>query len=256
MRSVLISQARELNNPVALSALKLDREVGLVRYHGITGYLKEKDFTARRLLYGRGTTSAEGEEDSAAASPPKTARVAFMITSTQKAELKERLGYEEAHIKKLTPLEATLILEHDVETHDVATVERLVLEHNASLLQQQRQHQEHVEQQQLREQHLNDVEETKVEESTETLLLDTSHPRMPSEYIYTKESETASSSSTDIVWYEVVETDASDGLSSVVALYSSQEEANVCLDIKREFAARRAKENGGDPATTYDVRQR
>jgi hypothetical protein len=48
----------------------------------------------------------------------KIARVAFMITSSQKVELQERLGYEATDIKGLTPMEALLILEHDIHRND------------------------------------------------------------------------------------------------------------------------------------------
>ena len=50
----------------------------------------------------------------------KAARVAFMVTSTMRQELTERLSYSEEQIKRLTPLQASLILQHDVPSHEVS----------------------------------------------------------------------------------------------------------------------------------------
>jgi hypothetical protein len=106
-RDVLVAQAR-LTNGVAASFLKADREMGLVRYCGFLGYLREKEIgqswppVVKRLLYGSQSTlgdlGSQKKQD-------KKARVAFMITSSQRAELSERLGYEADHIKMLNPVE-------------------------------------------------------------------------------------------------------------------------------------------------------
>jgi hypothetical protein len=44
-----------------------------------------------------------------------------MVTATMKAELKDRLGYEASDIRKLTPVQASLILQHDVTPADQST---------------------------------------------------------------------------------------------------------------------------------------
>lgn len=52
--------------------------------------------------------------------PPTTkARVAFMVTAAMRQELTERLAYSEEQIKRLTPLQASLVLHHDVPSHEV-----------------------------------------------------------------------------------------------------------------------------------------
>ena len=89
--------------------LKADREVGLVRYWGFLGYLREKNIgkswppVVKRLLFGSQITL--GDDSGSQKTKNKKARVAFMITSTQRAELSERLGYEADHIRLLNPVE-------------------------------------------------------------------------------------------------------------------------------------------------------
>ena len=116
-RDVLVNQARF--NGVATSFLKIDREIGLYKYLGFAGYLREKQIGAsnpltRRLLSYGGTNGGDGDPNGKKKDNKKVAKVAFMITSSQRLELSERLGYQPEDIKKLKPVEASLLLANNV----------------------------------------------------------------------------------------------------------------------------------------------
>ena len=160
-RAALMQCARSNNgNIVAESALRFDREVGLLRYHGFGGYVTAKGgvralllpsgsgssdiaggFNFTRFLFGppsgRGREARVGAtEDSGAGtakstdatSSAKKARVAFMITAAQRQRLSAELGYSAEDIRSLKPLEALLILEHKIEPGNEEKVNRLVNE--------------------------------------------------------------------------------------------------------------------------------
>lgn len=154
-RAALMQCARSDNgNVVAESALRLDREVGLMRYHGLGGYLTAKGgvhallpssssgggFDLTRFLFGppsghgREARASSPDTDSGistsdsttSSSSPKKARVAFMITAAQRQQLSTRLGYTAGDIRRLKPLEALLILEHCIKPGSDEEVMRLV----------------------------------------------------------------------------------------------------------------------------------
>ena len=165
----LVRRDGDGSNSVAAAALRLDREVGLVRYHGPGPYLRDRyrrlvtprpwsgvlsggegstPLWLRRVMYGTSRSSADDTSVGGDSGSPtdfsgssgggagrghgtpnvdsegrisdgagdgdqkKRARVAFMITSSQRLELRTALGYEPADIKRLKPLEALLVLEH------------------------------------------------------------------------------------------------------------------------------------------------
>ena len=145
-------------NIVAESALRFDREVGLVKYHGFGGYVTAKGgvralllpsgsrsgdtavgFNLTRFLFGppsgRGREANVGAtEDSGtgttkntdATRSAKKARVAFMITAAQRQQLSAELGYTAGDIRSLKPLEALLILENQIKPGNEEEVYRLV----------------------------------------------------------------------------------------------------------------------------------
>ena len=145
-RSVLMGLARGQRPPnsVAASLLRADRELGLVRYHGLYGYVERAGGVRSLLLRlppppgagagagadpgrdgrgggGDGGGAAEGDGEGRT-----KARVAFMITAAQRSELSAGLGYGDDEIRKLRPLEALLILQHQVGPGNEAKVRRLV----------------------------------------------------------------------------------------------------------------------------------
>jgi len=162
-RAALMQCARSDNgNIVAESALRFDREVGLLRYHGFGGYVTAKGgvralslpsgsssgntvggFNLTRFLFGPPSASGHGREASVGAtedsststgtakstdatSSTKKARVAFMITAAQRQQLSAELGYTAGDIRSLKPLEALLILENQIKPGNEEEVNRLV----------------------------------------------------------------------------------------------------------------------------------
>lgn len=144
IRDILLTQARQHQNSVATNMLLIDKEIGLMKYHGtfhyITQYSPLRKFQQFSFLRGsspktaiiqdnaNATTSVTGSstqhQDANAfnknttastfmANTATKAKVAFMITATQRSLLAE-MGYSPSLIKTLKPIEALLILEHDL----------------------------------------------------------------------------------------------------------------------------------------------
>jgi hypothetical protein len=270
-RDVVLAQAR-LTNGVAVSFLKADREVGLVRYCGVLGYLREKNIgeswppVVKRLLYGSQSQSSPPKKET-----KKVGRVAFMITSTQRAELSERLGYQADHIKMLKPVEASLILEHHLSPSEDEKLKGLVKEYNDELV---RQHQEakleaeRIEsispsssstmttQTPLETEIMSEVKEDPLLLASQRFESDARAPDAARSFL-DNDSEASTSSIDGTEWYEVVEIMVSDGSETPVALYRNEDEAQFCLELKEEFAERHAREKEGNQkvATTYIIRK-
>jgi len=142
-----LSLARERNNSVATSLLHFEKEVQLVKYHGVFKYAKISfpSFFQRvkdkLFYYHSGSVPLKNQEEASKPSVPKTSNsktkyysmkessnnkkvydnpiVAFMITSTQKLELKE-LGFSSSDIKSMKPIDAYMILSHRIFPQEVA----------------------------------------------------------------------------------------------------------------------------------------
>jgi hypothetical protein len=131
-RDILASQARA-SNSLATALLQMEKEVGLFRYHGFSGYFGPHVTTFRRRL-GFASSENNGSDDDRSIKPKTGARVAFMITSAQRTSLSEELGYTEDDIRKMKPVEAFVILEHKLPPGDMKTkLPALVDEYHASL---------------------------------------------------------------------------------------------------------------------------
>ena len=260
-RDVLFHQARF--NGVATSFLKLDREVGLYKYFGLIGYLREKQIGAsnpltRRLLSYGSTNGGDGDPCGKKKNNKNAAKVAFMITSNQRLELSERLGYQSDDIKKLKPVEASLLLANNVTPDEKdAKLGGLIQEYNEELSRQHQQAKLEAEKLQLDEQlqswspEMTETETT-ADEQQKTLLLDEVKQAAMEEAENTDEGTGTGSAK---MWYEVVETKVSDGSNIPVALYQDEEEAKLCLELKEGFAERRAQEKKEEPSTTYTIRK-
>lgn len=262
-RDILVAQARS-NNNVASSFLMVDKEVGLFRYYGSSDYLREKQllpfFSATKRLIGGSAMNSNGggnedpDKDSEKKDKPQVARVAFMITSTQRTELSKRLKYSGEEIKQLKPLEASLILSNDLSPTDAEDkLPGLVQDYNDELT---RQHQEaKLQAEKLASQREVEVEtpvEQQSQEKEETLLLSD----VPDQDTFQEASASdVDQSAGSKLWYEVVETRVSDNSSIAVALYQNEDEAKLCLELKESFEDRRAREKDKEPATTYAIRK-
>lgn len=132
-KPALLDQARQ-SNSVAYSLLRMDREIGLVRYYGIMGYFRQHwqaRFSSSLPPSTTSTTTMESNENAASLATtsidadtdtpvPTKARIAFMITASMKQELNEQLGYDlDEHVKKMTPLQASLILHYRIAVEDM-----------------------------------------------------------------------------------------------------------------------------------------
>jgi hypothetical protein len=128
-RDILVKEAREGNNAVAVSMLKLDREIQLMRYHGFFAYLRStREFNIqsayRKASFGMSGKITKREESN-------VAKVPFMITSAQKKELIETLGYSTEDIKCMKPLEACIILEYKIAPREMESrLPTLIQEHH------------------------------------------------------------------------------------------------------------------------------
>jgi hypothetical protein len=145
VKPVLLEQARQ-SNLVATSMLQIEREFGLFRYHGWRGYLQDRLMgTMRRRLFpssqDENLNPTTSESSDGGLSPDVGAKVAFMITSSMKQELKDNLGYDADQIKKMTPQQASIVLFHNVSPE--AYKERLpILEAEFAREQEEKQRQQ------------------------------------------------------------------------------------------------------------------
>lgn len=127
-KAVLLQEAREpSHNSVAASLLRIEKEYGLMRYHGINGYLQQRfggtSCTAMSQRQANSSPSLSGSASGTSTSngsngtsgPVSTAKVAFMITSFMKQSLVDELKYPTDRIKKMTPQQASLALHHQVK---------------------------------------------------------------------------------------------------------------------------------------------
>lgn len=130
LKTVLLQQARQDNNHTAVQMLHMEKEVGLIRYHGVVPYLQQQEWSwMKRLLPSAGssgfsssssssrdwrTNSSLTQSQSSPENNTKVAQVAFMITSRMKMELMDDLGYTEEQVRSMTPLVAGLVLDERV----------------------------------------------------------------------------------------------------------------------------------------------
>ena len=220
VKDVVVDQARQ-SNRAAVLWLNLEKEAGLIRYHGFVGYLKKQ---RNNVLVAGWTTSRFGstkamEQHNPSSQTPKqqqsVAKVAFMITAAQKSELSNTLGYSTEQIKKLKPVEAALILQHQIPPADPeGQLPQLLTEHNNNaLLSSQSQQQPKQTQAKQEDAEIDLLNESFLEKApTPSSVLSRNHSR-------------------NDLWFEVVET-AEDGTETIHGLYRDEEEANVCLDWK------------------------
>lgn len=289
-RELLLLEARKNENSAAKSMLMVDREIGLVKYHGFVTYLAEHSRFSRlqlpfsgifgmnpknTLQAGSFSTSSSSAKIAIASNSntkvnPKKAKVAFMITANQRAQLIET-GYTHPQIKKLKPLEALLILEQDLKPPNSEKDHSLFQEQLNKLVKEYEEEQQSQRNMILAQTppSLDDrnVERPKKEEeehgkSTETLLklemspkvdrLDTNREKATLNADHKNALDSASSlvrEEENENWFEVVEViqkldpnhenSKQTPIISIIGLYKSEKEANFCREIKEDAAAKR-----------------
>jgi hypothetical protein len=149
-------------NQTAVSFLRAEREWALLKYHGPTQYIRNHwqqrqnmMVTSAERSYSLGdkkevsnenplSSSTLASSESPTANSPNThAQVAVMITSRMRQELTHALNHDpQRHIAKLTPLQASLILQHRLDATDSTYHERLQELEQAYLADRERAHQE------------------------------------------------------------------------------------------------------------------
>ena len=274
LKPVLLDQAKQ-SNRVANSILQIDKQVGLVRYYGVSEFLK-RHFQQRQaslsfssLPGGGGGSSGDGIREEGTLSSisdssptPNKATIAFMVTASMKEELKTRLGYEMDEIKSMTPLQASLILSYGVEPNQ--------REEQLPILEQEY----NVQREQEQQEHLEKIakEEEKWEEKS-SLASSSSNSTPSSDYDAAAAAATTTSSSTEPtsevsatpslltsnspgsksrnvrgdenydgfgdIWFEVTETNNNTGESTRVGLYLCEDEALLGKEVRQDIADRK-----------------
>ena len=108
-------------NSVAQMYLRLVKTIGGFRYYGFRESI-------RQTVSANLTTSAATATAPAAATNSTVAKVPFMITSKQRAQLQRKLDFSVEDIKQLTPLEAAVVLEFELSVGDCRGGKRVLNE--------------------------------------------------------------------------------------------------------------------------------
>lgn len=191
IKAVLLQEARREPSPnsMAISFLKIDKEIGLVKYWGLAEYLRQNQgffsfsSLSSRLLnqkpHNDGSNSINNASiDENDASKPTntaaTAKVAFMITSSMKRDLVDGLGYQASVVKGMTPQQASLVLHHrlgpdsyEEQISDLETAFAEEQQRQREELEAQRKQQEELEEQQRKQQELEAASSEASTEQTE-----------------------------------------------------------------------------------------
>jgi hypothetical protein len=265
-RPILLDYARQ-SNTVATSFLKMDKEMGLMRYWGLSGYLRQRlQSTTALAASATGTTannSASKQTADTEQSTSSKARIAFMVTASMKTELADKLGYDLNQIKKLRPLQASLILNHDVKPENMEVQLPLLEQEHAAREEEGRQRQEEEERQRQEEEERQSQEEEerqRQEQEAERFFLEneaktlqeqaaSSDTIYPSAGFHTQffvaeggyssknvlADDNSKTSGFADAWFEVTET-REDGTTSRVGLHLNEKEANVGMETRQSFA--------------------
>jgi hypothetical protein len=238
MKPILLDHARQ-SNSIATSLLHVDKEVGLVKYYGLSGYVKQ------RLQSTSALTTSEGDASESASSPSvtsrsSTAKIAFMVTASMKQDLSERLGYDAEQIKAMTPLQASLILNNSIKPEEMDT--KLPIAEQEYDMQRQKEEEEARLGAEQEQQHAVSVDYQPAE-STGTVKIADSQTQFFGKGGYRSRNELEETRSSNIgaffsasEWFEVTEINAK-GESSRVGLYQIKEEAELGLQTRQGIAA-------------------
>lgn len=231
------------------------------------------------------TTADASTTSSSAPSPPPAAKVAFMVTARMKGQLSE-LGYSAEDIKQMTPVEASLLIDNKVSPADrAARLPELVKDYEEE---QERKQQESVDllaaQQQQPEPVSSELSSSTPPPSSSTggdrraddpsrfqsppRTPSSSGPSLGEQLLGSIASKNVIDTPVEIasrthlpppsnrVWFEVVEEyPASGDKPEVVALHSTEDEAEVDANLRHEIVTKRAQEEKKDVNVNYTVRK-
>lgn len=233
VKPILLDHARQ-SNSVATSLLHVDKEVGLVRYYGLSGYLKQRFQSTSSLPV---PAVATGEDDSRG-DGGKTGKIAFMVTASMKQELSERLGYDAEKIKTMTPLQASLILNESIEPNEMAT--KLPMAEAEYELQRQKEEAEARERAEQLQQDLLTVDRQPAASMAKvdfgvTQFFGVGEGYMSRDELPDRQNSNIGEFFSGSEWFEVTETNAA-GETSRVGLYLDKNEAELGLKTRRDIA--------------------
>jgi hypothetical protein len=265
-KPILLEQAQRHQNRVATSLLKIEKECGLVKYHGFRQYLQQ-----RMQSNLPSTTSADTTANTDAATlqtntdTANKKKIAFMITASMKQELTDNLGYSVDDIKRMTPLQASLVLNHQVAPADYdEKLPILEQEHEAEQEELRRQEAEKAERQRLEQEAQQEKElqsrlrqQRAREESQATF--DTTSSSFSTEDLA---NSIGVESGFDETWYEVVEIKPN-GDNIRQGLYPNQAEADLGLETREMIRDRQMEKDrerlreeiDESDYSTYEIRE-
>lgn len=122
------SSSQSQKNITAIKLLEWDREWNLMQYYGLQEYARRWWVSSKKSSWSFSSIAGSSINTSGAADiqhqhrtitsskqQQNVARVAFMITSEQRYKLSTNLGYTKSEIKSFKPIQALLLLEHNVQ---------------------------------------------------------------------------------------------------------------------------------------------
>jgi hypothetical protein len=266
-----------LENPVAVKLLSVHKEYNLLRYYGFRGYLQNRRNAVAAIKSESADSSSSFTADAPAApsSTQSVARISFMVTSRMKEELVKDLGYSPEFIAKLKPVEASLLLQHQVRDASPETLAQLVQAHEEEQEAAARKRQEEIDNEQRtcteQTQPAPEVQSAEMEStnvSSESNVQTKDEESKPSLLSNLESQRTfyGSSSSTPLavatatnsggrVWYELIEravpeSGEEEEEAVVMGLYTTEKDALEGLEAHQFLAERNRR-----PAGNWEVRK-
>jgi hypothetical protein len=268
LKPVLLDQARQ-SNRVATSLLRIEKGYGWLKYLGIRGCIQQYIRILSSPFSSGGSLSDSSApldvHNNGAINTFSKTTIAFMITTSMKQKLQETMGYSMDQIKKMTPLQASLVLNHQVPPADFG--EQLpLLEKEYEQEQEEWRKQENQRlklelecqgRQQEQENQSLDVPVDNGQLPPKDTVIDTSSSFSPEQLA----SAIGVKSGFEDTWYEVVEVKP-DGDSVRQGLYPNTAEAELGLETRElirnrqiEKDRKRHGENHPQVYSTFEIRE-
>lgn len=266
LKPVLLDQALQ-SNRVATSLLRIEKGYGLLKYYGLRGCFQQ----CIRILSSKISSGGSSKESSplldvrdGSISTSSKTTIAFMITATMKQKLQETMGYSMDQIKKMTPLQASLVLNHQVSPdkygEQLPLLEKEYEQEQAEWRKQEKERLKHEqkdqERQQEQENHTSDVSLNygQLPQNTITHTTSSFSPEQLASGIGVE-------SGFDDFWYEVMEVKP-DGDAVRQGLYPNIEEAELGLETREMIRDRQIEkdrqrhgENHAQVYSTFEIRE-
>ena len=129
----LLNEQAASHNLAAQSILFMYKELNLLRYKGLSQYVSDRSQFYRKISSEKRNGVID---ESIEKREPRKAKVAFMITKSQKSHLRTELGFTDDAIRKLTPDEALIIIDNKLRYRNDDTFSsklKELCEHNEKL---------------------------------------------------------------------------------------------------------------------------